>query len=99
MGSAAVSGPDALAVLCWLHGDSLIERLEREVDDLADDSRSLDDAERGFREADLAFRRSGYCTARPSGNPKTAFRPDAPFFYATIGTMFFFARSASRHFG
>jgi hypothetical protein len=48
MGRAAVSGPDALAVVAWLHRDSLVERLEREVDDLADDSQALDDAERGF---------------------------------------------------
>jgi hypothetical protein len=56
MGRAAVSGPDALAVLCWLHHDSLIERLEAEIDDLADDSQALDDAERGYREADLTVR-------------------------------------------
>jgi hypothetical protein len=29
---------------------------EQEVDDLADDSQALDDAERGFREADLTAR-------------------------------------------
>jgi hypothetical protein len=56
MKRAAVSGPDGLAVVAWLHRDMLIERLEREVDDLDDDSQALDDAERGFREADVAAR-------------------------------------------
>lgn len=45
-----------LAVLCWLQRDRLVERLETEVNDLADDSQALDDAERGFREADLTAR-------------------------------------------
>jgi hypothetical protein len=52
-GRAAVSGPDGLAVLCWLHRDALIERLEAEVDDLSDDSPALCDEERAEREAAL----------------------------------------------
>jgi hypothetical protein len=52
-GDGEVSGPDALAVLAWLHRDALVAKVEAEVDILADDRQALDDATRGFREDEL----------------------------------------------
>jgi class 3 adenylate cyclase len=43
---AAVGDPSALALLVWLHRDTLIERIEREIDLVADDQHALTSAQR-----------------------------------------------------
>jgi hypothetical protein len=47
------SEPDVLALLCWLHRDTLIARLESEIDIEADDANALTDEQRAIREAEL----------------------------------------------
>ena len=46
--------PDALAILCWLHRDAMIERLASEVDRFADDANALSDEQRATFKADLS---------------------------------------------
>jgi hypothetical protein len=48
--------PGVFAILAWLAKDSLIERLEAEIDELADDSRAPSAAQRSTRERDLLAR-------------------------------------------
>jgi hypothetical protein len=43
---AAVGDPSALALLVWLHRDTLIERIEQEIDLVADDQHALATAQR-----------------------------------------------------
>lgn len=42
----AIGDPSALGLLVWLHRDGLIERIEREIDLVADDQNSLTDEQR-----------------------------------------------------
>ena len=45
--------PDALALVCWLHKDALIARLDVEIDSEADDKSALSHAERQRQEAEV----------------------------------------------
>jgi hypothetical protein len=36
-----LEAPDVLALTCWLHRDTLLERLDREIDDEADDANAM----------------------------------------------------------
>jgi hypothetical protein len=52
-GWAVHTAVDVLALFCWLHRDALVAALEREIDELADDSAALTDEERATRESEL----------------------------------------------
>ena len=45
-----------LAFVAWLARDQLVERLEAEIDELADDGAALDTATRGFQLDELTAR-------------------------------------------
>jgi hypothetical protein len=53
-GFAVVNGSHAPALLAWLFQNQLIEKLEQEIDELADDDNALTDEQRTQREAALA---------------------------------------------
>jgi hypothetical protein len=53
VGFAQAAHVDPVALVAWLFPDRLAERLEAEVDALADDSAALTDEERAAREAEL----------------------------------------------
>jgi hypothetical protein len=44
---------DALAVICWLHRDALVKRLDAEIDAEADDKAALSHADREVRSAEV----------------------------------------------
>jgi hypothetical protein len=48
------TGPDTLAIFSWLFQNELLDRLDVEITELADDENALSDAERAERQAALA---------------------------------------------
>jgi hypothetical protein len=50
---AGIAIPDAVALIAWLQRDSLIDAIERELDELADDAHAMTPADRQQREREL----------------------------------------------
>jgi hypothetical protein len=53
VGFAGLEILDTAALFCWLHRDALLERLEQEIDDCADDAAAISAADRSAKETGL----------------------------------------------